>query len=290
MYTIGQASAASGVPAVTIRAWERRYDLLHPTRSAGGYRLYTEADVAVLRRMASVVAGGAPAGRAAELVWSQSESGPSVVLAGSLDAASAHPSDLVGLTRTLDEPGIAAALDSGLGRLGLDALVDDWLMPQLVRLGEAWAAGSLDVAHEHFASACVQRWLSRSHDQLAVSGGPVVVLGLPAGSRHELGLLSLACLLRSRGLTTIHLGADVPVDSWAGFVASSGARAVITSATRQDDVEPARQVRAALESPVPAPQVWIGGAHGDDTPRLGGRLGLVAETMSQELLAPAVHR
>ena len=42
MYTIKQAAARTGVAIPTIRAWERRYGVVAPTRTAAGYRLYDD--------------------------------------------------------------------------------------------------------------------------------------------------------------------------------------------------------------------------------------------------------
>lgn len=280
MYTIGQAASASGVPALTIRAWERRYGLLAPTRSESGYRLYDHAQLATLRRMAHLVESGVPARQAAALVTA----GP-VAAARVADEPPAH---LVELALTLDDRAITAALDARLAAVGLDAMVDDWLMPELVALGQAWADGVVDVAHEHALSAVVQRWLAGVHGSTSVTDAPVVLLGLPAGVRHELGLLALACCLTARGVDARWLGPDVPVGSWAAAVEASGARGVVLAATRRRDLRPAREAREAITALVPAPQVWMGGSFGDDTPRLGTRLGPVADSIADALLAPAV--
>jgi DNA-binding transcriptional MerR regulator/methanogenic corrinoid protein MtbC1 len=66
MYTIGHAARLTGVPSATIRAWERRYGLVKPVRSDGGYRLYDEHGLQLLRAMGALVAGGWSASQAAE--------------------------------------------------------------------------------------------------------------------------------------------------------------------------------------------------------------------------------
>lgn len=48
-YTIKSVSVQTGIRPVTLRAWERRHDLLSPHRSENRYRLYSERDIAILR-------------------------------------------------------------------------------------------------------------------------------------------------------------------------------------------------------------------------------------------------
>lgn len=289
MYTIGQASTASGVPAVTIRAWERRYGLLSPSRTESGYRMYSEEEVGRLRRMASLVATGVPAGRAAHvLVNDRSAEGP--VSRRSWGEREDGRTSLCDLALSLEAQPITDFLDAHRAEVGLDALIDDWLMPELTRLGQAWADGEVDVALEHLASATVQRWLSQAHDEMPQGDGPLVVIGLPAGARHELGLLSLTVCLRERGMATVYLGADVPLDSWEPAVVPRGARAVVLAAPRRRDAKAAREARDVINTFQPPPRVWIGGAAGDDTLRMGTRIAQVADEIGRQLRAPGVPR
>ena len=65
---IGELSRRLGVSDHVLRAWESRYSLLEPVRSAGGFRLYSEADVLRVRRMQAYLASGLSAAEAAQAV------------------------------------------------------------------------------------------------------------------------------------------------------------------------------------------------------------------------------
>ncbi|HXI45769.1 MAG TPA: MerR family transcriptional regulator, partial [Candidatus Acidoferrales bacterium] len=58
MYTIREAASRAGVSVSTIRAWERRYGIVSPARSAAAYRLYASEEIETLRRMRRLVATG----------------------------------------------------------------------------------------------------------------------------------------------------------------------------------------------------------------------------------------
>src|SRR5690349_25147677 len=64
---IGELSRRSGVSPELLRAWERRYGLLQPTRSAGGLRLYSADDLARVEAMQRHLAEGYAAAEAAAL-------------------------------------------------------------------------------------------------------------------------------------------------------------------------------------------------------------------------------
>lgn len=89
------------------------------------------------------------------------------------------------------------------------------MLRAVAAVGEAWAAARLDVAAEHLASAAVHRRLAALFDQGGFAGaGRSVLVGLPPGSRHEIGLLAFAIALRRRRANVLYLGADVPISSW----------------------------------------------------------------------------
>jgi DNA-binding transcriptional MerR regulator len=67
LFRIGELSRRSGVSPELLRAWERRYDLLQPTRSPGGLRLYAASDLERVQAMQRHLARGLAAAEAAAL-------------------------------------------------------------------------------------------------------------------------------------------------------------------------------------------------------------------------------
>lgn len=253
-----QVAALTGVLETTLRVWERRYHVVEPVRSPGGYRLYDDAQVARLRSMAALVADGVPASVAAGSLTDRS--------APSTDAAPGSLSDLdlVAAAATLDPAQLDAVLGQAFALAPLEQVADTWLLPELGRLGRAWASGELGVAHEHFASAGVIRALGRAFGEAAdAGGGRPVLVGLPPGSRHELGLLAFAACLRRLGVDVVYLGADVPVADWEAAAGGVRARGAVVGATLGARTARTQEVVDRLRTLVPPVAVWVGGGTAD---------------------------
>src|SRR5690242_12725509 len=145
---IGELSRRTGVSPELLRAWEQRYGLLRPSRSTGGFRLYSSADEARVRRTTALIAEGAPAAEAARLA----------AIDETTNQQTEQPfvADLAGrLQRALDGFDAAAAqdaLDHLFAAVSLEFAITEVLIPYLHDLGERWASGTATVAQEHFAS------------------------------------------------------------------------------------------------------------------------------------------
>jgi DNA-binding transcriptional MerR regulator len=215
VHTVKRAAELTGVPAATLRVWERRYGVVTPTRTEGGYRVYDDAALRRLAAMAALVNGGLPARQAAARVLADRDlasTDDSVVSDG---AVLGDVDSLVEAARELGVDVLTRALDDGFSQGSLDRVVDEWLMPALHRLGDAWRDEQVGIAAEHFVSAGVMRRLSGLYDAAETVPGSVrVLVGLPRGTRHEIGALAFAVLLRRAGIDAVYLGADVPPQSW----------------------------------------------------------------------------
>jgi DNA-binding transcriptional MerR regulator/methylmalonyl-CoA mutase cobalamin-binding subunit len=253
MYTIKQAARLTGVSQASLRAWERRYGVVVPHRNESGYRLYDEKDLAAVSTMRRLVEAG----------WSPKEAGRAVSSGTAPTLVEPHV-DPPELSEFEDQPstgGIEESLDAGFALGSFEHVVDSWLFPTLEALGEGWARGEIDVAGEHAASHAVHRRLSAAFEAAGSrSRGPAVVIGLPAGSQHDLGALAFATAARRRGLDVLYLGANVPVSSWDAAVRSRAARAAVLSVVTPEDRPAAAEVIERLLTHDPAPMVCTGGA------------------------------
>lgn len=267
MYSIKQASIRSGVTVPLIRAWERRYGVVSPQRTASGYRLYDDVAIATLVRVRELTESG----------WTASEASRAV-LAGevpldplpplprapiSAEAAHARQTDLVGrfvdAATAMDIAATGAALDEMFAQGSYEAIVDDLLMPALVEIGRSWSEGRLDIAAEHAASAAVHRRLSALYEAAASVGDPLLVVGLPPGSRHELGSLAFAVAVRRLGVGVLYLGPDVPVDSWVHVIRQNRARVAVVGVVQEADRIAALEVAEALQEAGLSPTLAVGG-------------------------------
>ena len=227
-WRIKEFAARTGVPEASLRAWERRYGLLDPSRSEGGYRLYSPADERRVLAMNAHMSRGMAAAEAAKAALAEADpagevpSDPDDLVAGVLEAVAAY--DATNVDRLLE-----AAFT-----LGRPTAISEVLMPVLHEIGERWASGTMTVAHEHFASHLVERRLMRQAGDWGGGDGPLALLACPSGERHTLALLSFGIALAEHGWRIAYLGADMPI----GHVADAAARlqpdAVVLSATESD--------------------------------------------------------
>lgn len=219
---IGELARRTGVSPELLRAWERRYGLLRPERSAGGYRLYSSDDEHRVRAMTAELERGISASEAARLSLGDRTDVPS---AGTLVEA---------LVR-FDDVGAHAALDRLLSSLTLETVLRDSVLPGVRDLGERWQRREITIAQEHFASNLLRGrllGLARGWDR---GSGPRALLACPTGEQHDLSLIAFGLALREYGWRITYLGADTPVATIAETATELRPALVVMSA-----VDPAR--------------------------------------------------
>ena len=208
---IGELSRRTGVSPELLRAWELRYGLLEPSRTAGRFRLYSEADIARVRRMRANLADGLSASEAARAALAER---PQADAPGLEEAAD----DLARSLESYDDVGAQGALDGLLAAFSLDVVVRQVLVPYLHDVGERWKRGALSVGQEHFISNVIRgRLLARSRGWDR-GLGPRAVLASAEGDQHDLPVLLFGVVLRTHGWRITFLGADTPVASLAETV------------------------------------------------------------------------
>ena len=219
---IGELARRTGASPELLRAWERRYGLLRPTRSQGGFRLYTAADEERIRRMREYLGRGLAAAEAARLAVDAETPGPgdetTTPAALAPDTTAAAPPPLQATTRELagaldrfDEEQAHAVLDQLLAAYRIETILRDLLIPYLHDLGERWARGEVSVAQEHFASNLLRGRLLGLARGWGQGHGPTAVLACLPGEQHDLGLIAFGITLYRRGWRIIYLGPDTPI-------------------------------------------------------------------------------
>ena len=280
MYNIKEAATRSGVSVPTLRAWERRYKVVAPARTAAGYRLYDDAAIERLRRMRMLLGSGWRPREAAAEVLRAPASAASALLPPTDDQStslSGMVERMVASAAAFDSAQLGAVLDEVFGRVSFETAMQEVVFPALREIGEGWAAGRISVAAEHAAANAVHRRLALFYESARrPAEAPQVVIGLPAGSRHDLGALAYAVALRRLGLDTLYLGADVPVESWVRSLRETGARLAVVGAVTESDIDSARAVVQAIRESLPQVTCLVGGeaaaALADETRVLPGTL------------------
>jgi methanogenic corrinoid protein MtbC1 len=248
-----------------LRAWEVRYGLLCPDRTAGGLRLFSEEDERRVHLMRKYIATGLSASEAARLARSGEES---AARGGSASFAQIQTSLAHGI-ETLDEPMAQSALDELFRAFALPFALSEVILPFLHRLGERWAAAETSIAHEHFASNVIDGRLRALTPGWGNGVGPRAVLACPPGERHEFGLLCFGLALREHGWRITYLGADTPLGEITDALGELLPTIVVLSAT-----SPQRFLDAGVEITDLSERVRVGLGGAGATLALAHRMGV----------------
>ena len=311
MYTIKRAAELTGISVATLRAWERRYGVVSPQRSDGGYRLYGPEDVRALAIMNSLVNEGwsareaaaettrrlssrDPAGRETPFGRGDRESRASRVAplrpGGRYQSEDAEA--FIRAAERLDSASATAVLDARFALGTFEHVVDDWLMPTLQLVGEATVRPRLTVAGEHLVSYAVQRRLAAAYE--AASGrvdGPTLLIGLPPGARHELGLLAFAVAARRAGFATVYVGADLPAEDWLRAIEARRASGMVMAVPRDIDITAAQGIVDTVGRAHPEVVIGLGGSQQNEISgpcvHLGHSITVAVGEMTRRLRVPA---
>ncbi len=262
---IGELSRRTGVSPELLRAWERRYGLLQPTRSPGGFRLYSDADEQRIRAMQHNLERGLSAAEAAQAVLLGR--GAVEVMAPGLSESRAALQDAL---ERYDEAQAQSLFDRLLAAFGTDTVLVEVVLPVLRSLGEGWAEGRITIAQEHFASSVLRGRLLGLARGWGRGSGPVAVLACPPGEQHDLALLMFGIALREAGWRITFLGADTPIATIESAVASVPVSVVVLAAVGSERLHAVESELTALTSHA---RVAIGGAGAE--PALVERVGAV---------------
>ena len=250
---IGELSRRTGVSAELLRAWERRYGLLHPTRTGGGFRLYSPADERRVSLMRSHLKHGMSAAEAARLALTEADGGTRDADEPLLQR---RAQELREALDDLDEGAAQSALDGVLAEFSTETVLTDLVLPYLHELGERWASGEASVGQEHFASQLIRGrllGLARGWDRGA---GPRALLACAPGEQHDLGLIALGVALRARGWRITYLGQDTPLETLAESARSLGPLAIVISSVSPDRLSTSG---AELRRLADIAHVWLAG-------------------------------
>jgi methanogenic corrinoid protein MtbC1 len=277
-FTIKDVASQTGIRPVTLRAWERRHEVLNPHRADNRYRMYSERDVAILRWLKNRVDAGISISSAvgqlrsmtSNNVWPETIPEAPRKTRGESELPPAHyAAQLFRVLIGHDENRAGELLREVHALFDLRAVCMEVLVPALRDIGEAWYRGEIRVTTEHFASAYLRgKLLSLLQAYPSRRGAPLVLIGCAPTEQHELGSLMLAVLLRSEGLRVEYLGPDIPIEDLAEYASYEKPGMVILSATTESAARELRRMQDLLMKTRPAPVFGYGGRAFDLQPGL----------------------
>jgi DNA-binding transcriptional MerR regulator len=265
LFNIAAVVQRTGVPATTIRAWERRYGYPKPRRDAGGQRLYSERDIKEIGWLAEQTAHGVAISRAVEMLR-----GGHAVPSPVVEAAAARggrsfetlQAELGDALLGLDADRADGILAEVFALFSVEDVCLHVLQPVLIEVGDRWHAGELSVAEEHYVSAFVRARLFALLQayQGPDSRGPLVFTACAPKEWHEVGILLVSVFLARRDYTVRYLGPNLPLDGLAAIVARHHPAVVVLSAQSRESANELRLASRALqEGAPPHPRLVFGG-------------------------------
>jgi methanogenic corrinoid protein MtbC1 len=285
IYTIKTVVHVSGITPATLRAWEHRYGVLSPGRSEGGYRLYSERDIATLLWLKHQVDAGVAISRAVALLEMHRQAGEAPELNVRLDLL---PRQLTGAaaqqvrsTEAIREQLLKALLDYQEGEAEallaeafalypVEQVLEQIIAPTLVEIGERWHRGDATIVQEHFATALLRRRLTALFDLYRnPSTGPLAITGSAPSELHDVGIILVSLTLRRHGWRVIYLGQNVPADQLITEIGRQRPNLVGLSATTREGAEKLVEVAEAIRKlPEPRPRLALGGLAFNTHPEL----------------------
>ena len=259
-YNIRAVERLTGVPAPTLRSWERRYGFPSPHRTLTARRLYTDDEVRAIRWVREQTERGLSVAQA--IAWAQRREEP----AGEAGPAPAPPPEAlvraqIEATRRYDEQAVDAALTTAFTHYPADRVILEVITPALIEVGELWAQDEIPVAAEHFYSNVVRRrLLGLLAAQPTITPRMTAALGCLPGEQHELGLLMLALFLRWAGARVLYFGADLPIEDFIRLAKTRQVDAICLSAGGSAEWRILHDFVSRLPENGSAPRVFLGGA------------------------------
>ena len=228
---IRTVSTLTGVNAVTIRAWERRYNLITPQRTPKGHRLYTHQDVERIRQIVELLKQGISVGHVKPLLDQPSGSTSGQTTTDNGDIWKHYQDRMLEAIEKFDEPALDNTYNDALSLYPVDIVNQRLTTPLLRLLGERWNLREAGIAEEHFFSVYLRNKLgTRIHHMNQRSHAPLLLLACLPGELHEIGLLFFALSAISSGYRVLILGANTPLQQIPLVLETKPARGVINNA------------------------------------------------------------
>jgi DNA-binding transcriptional MerR regulator/methylmalonyl-CoA mutase cobalamin-binding subunit len=274
LHPIKVVARRTGLSPDVLRAWERRYEAITPSRAGGSRRLYSNEDVERLTLLRRTIKSGRGISQVAGL---SNESLRALLAedeaaARALDEVTPPPAPALGLNadrflmaavaavKELDVSSLETSGGRALISFGPLATCETILVPLMRKLGSAWQQGSLGIVHEHMASAVIRTVLGGiTRSQARQNGAPGIVVATPSGTAHELGAMMAVVASVACGWNPTYLGPNLPADEIAAGAVKRNARAIALGITYPPDTPLVADQLLRLHRAIPHVTVIVGG-------------------------------
>jgi DNA-binding transcriptional MerR regulator len=212
-YTIKDLENLSGIKAHTIRIWEQRYSFLKPGRTGTNIRYYSNEELKKVLNIALLNKYGYKISHIDKM--NEGELKEKILSLNPVQAQQERiVNELIQYMVDLDVENFEELLDNCIMTRGIERTIPQIIFPYLEKIGILWLTNHINPAQEHLVSNIIRQKLIMGIDRVSspLKKGKTVLLFLPEGEYHELGLLFMHYLLKSKGVGIIYLGCSIPMD------------------------------------------------------------------------------
>ncbi|HEY0679345.1 MAG TPA: MerR family transcriptional regulator [Chitinophagaceae bacterium] len=210
-FSIRDLENLSGIKAHTIRVWEQRYSFLRPKRTETNIRCYSNEELKVILNIALLNKYGYKISQIDKM--NEPELKQKILNLSTAEAVQDRViNELIQSMIDLDVDQFETSLDNFIFSKGIDKAITQIIFPFLERVGILWVTSNINPAQEHLVSNIIRQkiivGIESTVTQIRVN--KTILLFLPEGAHHEIGLLYMHYLLKARGIKVLYLGSDVP--------------------------------------------------------------------------------
>lgn len=260
-YNIKAVSNLVGIQPGTLRAWERRYQILNPVRNDSGHRLYTEEDMKKLKWLATKVNRGFTISQAVSLMDQHEVAVDQQVTENTYQEQHSLSEDLLQALLSFNEVRAQELINQAFSLYTIDKVTIDILADLLVRIGDMWERGEITTAHEHFATSILRSRIGMIMHSFPHNGIlPKVIAVCGPDEWHELGLLIFTLFVRRRGYEVIYLGSSLKEGDIEVVLNTVKPKFLFLSVTLMDHLPKTLQLVDQLKAEYSDLEVGVGGA------------------------------
>jgi DNA-binding transcriptional MerR regulator len=211
-FTIKDLENLSGIKAHTIRIWEQRYSFIKPERTGTNIRYYSSDELKKILNVALLNKYGFKISHIDKM--NEGEIKEKILSLNQMEAQQERiVNELIQGMVDIDIETMEVILDKYIAARGIERAITQILFPFLEKIGILWLTNHINPAQEHLVSNLIRQKLIVGIDGIVTSlkVNKTVLLFLPEGEYHELGLLFMHYLLKSRGVNSVYLGSSVPL-------------------------------------------------------------------------------
>ena len=237
LFPIRTVAKLTGVNAITLRAWERRYGLIEPHRTDTGHRLYSQEDIDRINEVLKLLDRGIPISQTKEVLRQRGEQAAGKSQEQE-DAWSGYRRRVIAAITRFDETMLEEIYNEALSLYPVETVTSQLIIPLLRELGKRWASQEGSVAEEHFFGIYLRNKLgSRLHHRAVIAKGKKLLTACLPGEYHEIGLLLFALATQNEGFQAVILGANMPLEELPAAAKRSQSDAIILSGSLNDNFD-----------------------------------------------------